>query len=421
MSSLEISNAKSENIADFHERFESIVRSEDEIISMSSTALNDLVNQLNLLFVDMQQYAELNRNSPLDNMFKLMENVKKAFFFSREALNLILKLEKNFYMAEVEPHLELSNLMEVIFTKNDKETLEKHSSNATFPANSSTNFAQNRMRQRSRSNISGSSRLLENDRQIFITDNTNTTVSRTRMRSISAASQYSLGGFTSNNLDAIQSEASTGLISETAFPHLIRDLAEFKPSTTINKPAQIQSGNVSEADDLSSMISLAYSRSFTWNDQALKLRRMARLSEHIRARMTGSVGLCSTMDISAGTISIGLSRGSIFCFDLLQRLTKHLTPDEELQWGSVTALEASNDGKFLVAGYSSGIIVTWELKSEKPYYILAPQQSKDSIMESNNRTGHRDRCAIKSVSITRFGNFLEFISIDESVSDFFVP
>jgi hypothetical protein len=97
----------------------------------------------------------------------------------------------------------------------------------------------------------------------------------------------------------------------------------------------------------------------------------ARLLENSQERLS-EVGLPTALAINSKFIAIGTQRGIVLVFDLFEVLRQklgrhgeHIHPSEGAwnvsQGGSVTTIDIAMNGETIVAGYTSGVIVLWDV------------------------------------------------------------
>ncbi|CAR65389.1 DEHA2A08844p [Debaryomyces hansenii CBS767] len=143
----------------------------------------------------------------------------------------------------------------------------------------------------------------------------------------------------------------------------------------------------------------------------LKLTETPKITEIINSpSFRATYGLVECIEPSNIYIAVGTEKGFIVGFNYHQGVEYILTTEEErkdnkeqFEGGSVSAISFSSDSSYLVAGYSRGAIITWNLSSTsttsagciKPYYIIEPTTLENRF--TRNVQGHLHNNRINSV------------------------
>ena len=116
--------------------------------------------------------------------------------------------------------------------------------------------------------------------------------------------------------------------------------------------------------------------------------------ENARNRKT-TIGLPTALAVNSKFIATGTQRGVVLVFDLFGEVRQKLGKSAGEGSGSVTSIDLSVSGETIIAGYTSGIVVWWDV-------------IKGSVLKSISDSHH------SPITIVRFVNETSIISVDAS-------
>merc|ERR1740124_1718812 len=96
----------------------------------------------------------------------------------------------------------------------------------------------------------------------------------------------------------------------------------------------------------------------------------SKLSEIIKEKKD-KIGLPTALSINSKFIAVGTQKGVIFVFDLFEVLRQQLNDQGNasisegsrniIRGRSVTSIDVNGNGEALIAGYTSGVLVLWDV------------------------------------------------------------
>lgn len=76
----------------------------------------------------------------------------------------------------------------------------------------------------------------------------------------------------------------------------------------------------------------------------------------------------------AKNIIVGTNKGHILVFTFKQETVAVLSPDKS-SYGVVLSVDIAGNGDWVLAGYDTGKLVIWDVKSKKPLKIITESHS----------------------------------------------
>jgi len=94
------------------------------------------------------------------------------------------------------------------------------------------------------------------------------------------------------------------------------------------------------------------------------MSRLEKLSDELNKKVTKlKIGNATCIKATTRDVAIGTSLGFVVIFNMEQQMKGMLGNVSLTEHGSVSCIAVSPSGEWLLAGYSSGVVLVWELKT----------------------------------------------------------